>query len=234
MSTPQRLPIVNSDDGSWGAIIRQFLMKEHVNNDSDSPDNGGHKNVTIQPGTATAAPLTFNSGPLLTTPAKGSVEFNNNSLYFTTTTGQVRKKVAIYDDASGAAGDMYYRDVDGNFIRLGIGTTNQRLGISSGVPAWLDPSLTIPTRAVAADSAITATDTILFINAGSNNVTLSLPAASTVASQRFYFKRTDGSANTVTLQPNGVDTIDGYTTVTIGEQYAWVMIVAAGGAWYII
>lgn len=234
MTTPQRLPIVNSDDGSWGAIIRQFLMKEHVNNDTDSPNNGGHQNVTIQPGTTTAAPLTFNSGPLLTTPAKGAVEFNYNSLYITTTTGPTRKKVAIYDDSAGAAGDMYYRDGDGNLIPLGIGSGNQRLGIASGLPAWLDPDLTLPMQAVAADYTVTASDAIVFINAASNNVTLTLPAAATVAGQRYRFKRTDAATTTVTLQPNGVETIDGYDTATLGEQYATIAIAAAGGNWYII
>lgn len=234
MATPQRLPIVNSDDGSWGAIIRQFLMKEHVNDDSNSPDNGGHRNVTIQPGTATAAPLTFNSGPLLTTPAKGSVEFNNNSLYFTTTTGNTRKKVAIYDDAAGATGDLYFRDADGYFVRLGIGTDKQRLGTASGLPAWLDPDLTVPLKAVATSYTVLATDGVIFVNATTGNATLSLPAASTVAGQRYYFKRTDGSTNTVTIDPNGAETIDGYDTATLDDQYASLTIAAAGGNWYVL
>lgn len=234
MSTPQRLPIVNSDDGSWGAIIRQFLMKEHVNNDTDSPDNGGHMNVTIQPGTTSAAPLTFNSGPLLTTPAKGSVEFNYNSLYFTTTSGPTRKKLAMFDDSTGATGDIYYRDSDGNFVSLAAGSGKQRLGLTSGLPAWLDPDLTLPMRAVSADTTLTATDAIMFVNATSAAVTLTLPAASTVPGQRYFMKRTDGSTNTVTVQPNGAETIDGYTTVTLGEQYASATIVAAGGVWYLL
>lgn len=234
MTTPQRLPIVNSDDGSWGAIIRQFLMKEHVNNDTDSPNNGGHQNVTIQPGSATAAPLTFNSGPLLTTPAAGAMEFNYNSLYFTTTAGPTRKKLAMYDDTTSAAGDIYYRDSGGNIVPLPIGTGSQRLAISSGLPAWLDPDLTLPIKAIAADYTVTNTDCIILINAASNNVTATLPSASTVAGQRYRFKRTDAATTTVTLQPNGTDTIDGYTTATLGQQYASVAIVAAGGNWYII
>lgn len=234
MATPQRLPIVNSDDGSWGNIIRQFLMKEHVNDDSDSPNNGGHRNVTIQPGTATAAPLTLNSGPLLTTAAKGSIEFNNNSLYFTTTTGNTRKTVALYDDASGATGDLYYRSADGYFVRLGIGSGKQRLGTASGLPAWLDPDLALTTRAVSIDSTVAATDEVVFVNANANNVTLSLPAASSVAGQTYYFKRMDNSAYTVTIDPNGAETIDGYDTVTLGNQYTSIFIIAAGGLWYLL
>jgi hypothetical protein len=97
----QRLPIVNSDDGVWGDIIRQYIMKEHFNDDTDNPINGGHKTVTIRPGTAAAgtAPLKFTSGTLLSSPETGAVEFNNDTLYFTITTGTVRKKVAMYDDS---------------------------------------------------------------------------------------------------------------------------------------
>lgn len=234
MSTPQRLPIVNADDGSWGAIIRQFLMKEHVNDDSNSPNNGGHKNVTIQPGTTSAAPLTLNSGPLLTTPATGAVEFNNNTLYFTTTTGTTRKKVALYDDASGATGDLYYRDSGGYLVRLGVGTDKQLLTAASGMPIWADRDLTLPMKAVDINYTVTSADAIVFVNAGANSVTLTLPAAGTVPGQRYRVKRTDGSTNTVTLQPNGAETIDGYTTVTLGDQYATLTIVAAGGVWYLL
>ena len=55
MPTPQRLPIVNSDDGVWGDIIRQYLMKEHYNDDTDNSVNGGHQKITVRAGTASAA-----------------------------------------------------------------------------------------------------------------------------------------------------------------------------------
>lgn len=51
---PQRLPIVDSDDGTWGDILRKYLTKEHFNDDTDNSANGGHKNVTIRAGTAGA------------------------------------------------------------------------------------------------------------------------------------------------------------------------------------
>ena len=99
MPIPQRLPLVNSDDGTWGDIIRQFLMKEHVNDDTDNPVNGGHKTITIQPGTASAgtAPLKFTSGTLLSTPEAGAMEFNNDKLYFTRTTSTERRVLTTGD-----------------------------------------------------------------------------------------------------------------------------------------
>jgi|GEM_PF-994263 len=137
----QRLPIVNTDDGTWGDIIRQYIMKEHFNDDTDNPINGSHKAVNIRPGTAAAgtAPLKFLSGTLLASPEVGAIEFNTDTFYATTTTGPTRKKFAIYDDTNGTTGDMYYRDGAGSFTRLAIGSAAQILSISGGVPAWINP-----------------------------------------------------------------------------------------------
>lgn len=103
----QRLPAVGSDDGQWGTILNQFLEKEHYNTGVDNVDNGGHKTVTIRAGTATAgtAPLKFTSGTVLTAPEAGAMEFNSDSLYFTTTTGPTRKTVA-WTDFSNVSGTL--------------------------------------------------------------------------------------------------------------------------------
>lgn len=94
---PQRLPIVDSDDGTWGDILRQYLLKEHYDdgNPAGSAANGGHKTITIRAGTASAntAPLKFTSGTLLATPEAGAIEFNTDTLYFTQTTGPTRTQI---------------------------------------------------------------------------------------------------------------------------------------------
>lgn len=89
----QRLPIVNSDDGAWGDILNQFIKKEHYDTGANNVANGGHKNITVQPSTGAAgtAPIKLMSGTLLGAAEAGAVEFNNDSLYFTQTTGTKRK-----------------------------------------------------------------------------------------------------------------------------------------------
>lgn len=230
----QRLPIVNSDDGVWGDIIRQFLMKEHYNTDVDNAANGGHKTVTIRAGTATAgtAPLKFTSGTLLSSAEAGAVEFNTDSLYFTITTGTVRKKVAIYDDSSGATGDLYYRDSSGDFVRLGIGATGKTLRVSGGIPAWSDATYATSTKT--SNYTVSATDTVIFANATSGNVTITLPTASTSTGYRFYIKRIDNSGNTCAVARSSSDTIDGQTSISLDLQYTSLTIVSDGSAWYII
>lgn len=101
----QRLPIVGGDDGVWGDILREYLLKEHYNGDGNvtpgTSTNGGHQFVTIRAGTTSAAPLTLTSGPLRSSPAIGSIEFNTDTLYFTQTTGTARKQIATYDGSGG-------------------------------------------------------------------------------------------------------------------------------------
>lgn len=230
----QRLPIVNSDDGIWGDILRQYIMKEHYNDDTDNPVNGGHQTVTIRAGTATAgtAPLKFTSGTLLSTAEAGATEFNTDSLYFTITTGTVRKKVALYDDSSGATGDLYYRDSSGNFVRLGIGATGKTLRVSGGIPAWSDVTLATSTKTTS--YTISATDVVIFADATSGSVTISLPTASANAGYKFYIKRIDNSANTCTIARTGTDTIDGQTSFTCDLQYTSMTVVSNGTNWYIL
>ena len=153
----QRLPIVNSDDGQWGDILRQYLSKEHYNDDTDSASNGGHKNITVRAGTSGVggAPLKLTSGTLLTAPEIGAIEFAGDNLYLTQTSSTIRKKVAIYDDATGATGDIYYRSSVGYFTRLPAGSTSQVLTIASGLPSWQTPSAV---TGAFSDSAFTLQD----------------------------------------------------------------------------
>lgn len=93
----QRLPKVNQDDGTWGDILRQYLKKEHTDDGTDNAANGGHQHITItaSDGTAGTAPIRLTSGPLLSVAAIGAIEFNNDTLYFTKTTGTTRMQVVM-------------------------------------------------------------------------------------------------------------------------------------------
>lgn len=158
MPTPQRLPIVASDDGVWGEILRQYLLKEHYDDGTDNAANGGHKTITIRAGTASAntAPLKFTTGTLLTTPEAGAMEFAGDNLYITQTSGPTRKKLAAYDDSSGATGDIYYRNSSGYFTRLAAGSGGDFLTIASGIPSW---TASIVGKALDNTNTITIKDT---------------------------------------------------------------------------
>ena len=61
-----------------------------------------------------------------------------------------------------------------------------------------------------------------------------LPAA-TNSGKIFYFKKVDSSANTVTVTPDGTDTIDGAASYVLSTQYESVTVQdCAVGTWYVI
>lgn len=82
----------------------------------------------------------------------------------------------------------------------------------------------------------TATVSNYFIGATGGNVTINLPAgADMIASGRcrlLRFIRTDGTANTVTIDADGTDTIDGSGTKTLASGDATTLIGLANGLWY--
>lgn len=68
---------------------------------------------------------------------------------------------------------------------------------------------------------LTADDAgLVFIDASGGDVTLTLPAANAVINLPigFTFYRTDNSANAVTIQRSGADTIDGNSSFSVGGQ----------------
>lgn len=142
----QRLPVVNGDDGDWGDILNQYLEKEHHNTGSDNTANGGHKTITVLPGTTAAgtAPLKLTSGPLMTTPEVGAIEFLIDGLYFTQTSSTERR-VIPHVSQTGATGDLYYRHSTAQLVRLAVGTTGQVLSVSGGIPSWQPRTTHTPT-----------------------------------------------------------------------------------------
>ncbi len=74
----------------------------------------------------------------------------------------------------------------------------------------------------------------IFMDATSGDLTAQVNMASTSLGKRFLFKKTDASANTVTVSLSS-GTIDGGASVVLGTQYQWVefRIVAAGTAYII-
>lgn len=72
----------------------------------------------------------------------------------------------------------------------------------------------------------------VLVNANSGAVTVNLPSAATCPGRIYTAKKIDASANAVTLDGFGSETIDGSTTVATITQYAAFRIQSDGINWY--
>lgn len=235
---PQRLPIVDGDDGSWGTILNQYLSKEHYDTGVDNVANGGHKTITIRPGTTAAntAPLKFTSGSLMTTPEVGAVEFLTDNLYLTQTTGTARKVLATIDPTGAATGDIYYRNSSGQLQRLAIGSTNQVLGLSAGIPSWRTYTSYQTPTAVFGDGVSTSSvqvGTVCYVRVPySGSITSWAIVSNAVASCTIDIWKSSAAvptvANTITAAAKPTLATGNAGTVNSATLTGWTTTVASG------
>lgn len=83
---------------------------------------------------------------------------------------------------------------------------------------------------VTADTVLTAATSLTLVNATSGAKSITLPTAAT--GKEATIKKTDSSVNTVTVLPNGSETIDGDASVIISYQYTAVKLLSDGSNWH--
>jgi len=89
-------------------------------------------------------------------------------------------------------------------------------------------------RTVAATDNILAGDDIVLGNAAGGGIILSLPDASTVTGKELDIKKIDASANVVTIDAFGAQTIDGAGSIDLTTQYQSRKLVSDGSVWHLI
>lgn len=80
---------------------------------------------------------------------------------------------------------------------------------------------------------VLGTDCFLRANCTSGTIVFSLPQASTVAGNVFYFKKADSSFNAMTILAFGSDTIDGFNSQSTNAQYTSFSLISDGSSWSI-
>lgn len=85
-------------------------------------------------------------------------------------------------------------------------------------------------RTVTAPTTARPIDRVIAANATSGALTVSLPSAAPNP-VRYTIKKTDASANSVTIDPLGTQTIDGAATRDITTQWGTVTVVSDGSNW---
>jgi hypothetical protein len=153
------------------------------------------------------------------------------------------------------AADIYLQlgyDADGS-VRTGsrIRGSNLTIELNSGfITGLTDPTdpqdaatkSYVDTNSSSAPSVVTitsasytaASDGIILADATSNAITVNLPAASGNSGLQYVIKKIDSSVNTVTVDPDGSEMIDTFTTLVITTQDESITIVCDGSNWFII
>lgn len=88
-------------------------------------------------------------------------------------------------------------------------------------------------RLVVSTGPVLITDDLMEIDASGGSVTLVLVTAVGNTSTSFQFKRTDASANSVSIQTVLSQSIDGVTSVSLNSQYESIEIFSNGSNWLV-
>jgi hypothetical protein len=111
------------------------------------------------------------------------------------------------------------------------------VGIGTAAPAStldVQGSLGFKTTVVTAATTLNQTHNVLLGNDATGSFTITLPAAASNAGKTYYIKKTNSSANTITIDGNASETIDGALTLLLYVQYDAIRIVCDGSNWFVM
>ncbi len=95
-------------------------------------------------------------------------------------------------------------------------------------------SITLPQRTLSASTSLSiSTNTIIFVDASTSPITVTLPSASgTNSGLTFAIKKIDSAlANLVTINPLGSQTIDGLTSISLANRGESALLQSDGTIW---
>ena len=90
------------------------------------------------------------------------------------------------------------------------------------------------TRKKTAAYTAVVSDGVILCDASAGAFTVTLPAVAGNADLYYTIKKIDSSANAVTVDGAGAETIDGGTTAVLANQYHSITIVCDGVEWWVL
>jgi hypothetical protein len=103
-----------------------------------------------------------------------------------------------------------------------------QMELNSGADGYLFPISEATTTYTAS-----LNDALIFADATAGSFTITLKPARECEQKRITIKKVN-AANTVTINPDGAETIDGAATHALAAQYSSVELVSRGGNWWIV
>jgi hypothetical protein len=202
-----QLNIQNNSAGTASSsdVVATSNNGDETTNYIDMGINGGSNTTTGIYGGANTAYL-YSTGNDF---ALGNATAGKNLLFFTGGTATANERLRI--NGSG---------------NVGIATTNPTSTLQLG------GSVSYPVVSKSAAYTATATDYTILCTTGSS-YSITLPAASGCPGRIYVIKKMS-AANTLTIDPNGAETVDGAATLTVTTQYASYTIQSDGSNWVIL
>jgi uncharacterized membrane protein len=84
------------------------------------------------------------------------------------------------------------------------------------------------------DFTVEGAGVVVLADAPVGQVSIHLPACAVNVDRMITVKKIDSTTNSVVINPNGSETIDGSTTKTLTVQYASLTIISDGTEWHIL
>jgi hypothetical protein len=91
-----------------------------------------------------------------------------------------------------------------------------------------------PLIAKSGDYTITTSDEVVIADAAAASFTLTLPTAVGNTGKVYWVKKIDATANTVTIDGDGAETIDGAATAVLTTQYEAITVISDGTEWWVL
>lgn len=159
-------------------------------------------------------------------------------------------EVAVPDDGATPALTSVFKITDTeiyptttNTVDLGLTGTRFKSAYFSGTVTTVNATVTglLTTAAFttafsakAGDYVLTATDYMVTVDSSGGPVTITLPTAVGISGRHYVVKKISADANAVTLDGNGVETIDSQGSQVIVGQWVSIGVVSDGANWLII
>jgi lysophospholipase L1-like esterase len=130
----------------------------------------------------------------------------------------------------GAAYNLLYGDFISHYLVVNASSTPS----SNGTTLQVNGGFSTITVSKTAAYTLTGADYTVLGDATSGAFSFTLPSATSTAGRIYIIKKTDASANAITVATSSSQTIDGATTYSLSTQYKRVQLQSDGTTWQII
>jgi microcystin-dependent protein len=149
----------------------------------------------------------------------------------TTAPGYASAGMLWVDDSAGTTWELKFYDGADWISLFTIDTTNNKTQLGS----WSKKESKVTTKSASYTTVASDNGALINVDASSGNLTINLLAATTANDGHLLaIKKSDSSSNTVTLDPNSTETIDGATILVLENENDSALIMCDGMNWQVL